>query len=515
VANLRVARDLARVDYVGLLGVVSRPVSCMLLGAVASGALACSSQLAQGQSRARPSVSGAAQPGLEPEEGVPVPTTPELAAAAPSDHPATVSGPPSAAIEDASGRALTAFHAALRRAQAGQGQARIVFYGASHVASDQFTGVIRQRLQHRFGEAGPGFVPIGRPWRWFRHSAITVDESRSLRTFRIKARAPEDGIYGLAGVALDALRGKPARAAITLRANGRLTGHASRFELYYLKQPQGGRISLFVDGKRERNLDTEGEHAAAAYAAIEMRDGLHHIELRTSGDGPVRVFGAALERDTSGVILDTLGIPGARARDHLHWEDSIYREHLARRRPDLIVLAYGTNESGDDDVPIDVYDKRLHRVLARVREVAPEASCLLVGPSDRPLRNDDGSFVDRPLTSAIIASQRRIAPEYGCGFFDIRRFMGGPMSMLAWVAAQPPLGSADHVHFTQLGYERLADVLHSQLLAGFEQPALDAEPKDDAIAVTPSVHTNAALSKPPPARSPRAGAVQELPRAVR
>ena len=87
----------------------------------------------------------------------------------------------------------------------------------------------------------------------------------------------------------------------------------------------------------------------------------------------MRVFGAALERSVPGVILDTLGIPGTRVRDHLYWDDAVYREHLARRRPDLVVLSYGTNESGDDDVPLDGYEKRLTRVLQRVHEVAPQA----------------------------------------------------------------------------------------------------------------------------------------------
>jgi lysophospholipase L1-like esterase len=462
----------------------------MLLGAVASGALACSSQLAQGQPRTSASASGPHIPSLDPAAGAASTTgDPQLSAATAAavvdpEVAAAAQGP---LIEDPTGQALATFHSALRRAQSGQGQARIVFYGASHVASDLFTGPVRRRLQRRFGEAGAGFVQLGRPWRWYRHGAIKIDQSRGLRTFRIKARAPQDGIYGLAGVALDALRGKPALAAVTTRASGGLTGHASRFELYYLKQPKGGRISLFVDGKRERNLDTDAKQFAPGYAAIEMRDAPHRIELRTSGDGPVRVFGAALERDTPGVILDTLGIPGARARDHLYWEDAVYREHLARRRPDLFVLAYGTNESGDDDVPTAVYDERLRRVLARMREVVPGASCLLIGPSDRPVRNDDGSFADRPLTSAIIDSQRRIAPEFGCGFFDLRRFMGGPMSMLAWVAAQPPLGSRDHVHFTARGYERLADALHAELLADFDPPVPAADPEDDdAIAATPS-----------------------------
>ena len=118
------------------------------------------------------------------------------------------------------------------------------------------------------------------------------------------------------------------------------------------------------------------------------------------------MFGLALERDRPGVVLDTLGVPGTRVRDHLFWDDAVYREHLARRKPDMVVLAYGTNESGDDDVPLEQYEAALRRVIARVHEVAKDASCLLIGPSDRPMRNDDGTFSPRPLTEQISDVQR-------------------------------------------------------------------------------------------------------------
>src|SRR5262249_32003260 len=61
-------------------------------------------------------------------------------------------------LEDPNGRSLRSLHAALRRAASREGQARLLFYGASHVASDLFTGYIRRELQSRFGDAGRGIV---------------------------------------------------------------------------------------------------------------------------------------------------------------------------------------------------------------------------------------------------------------------------------------------------------------------------------------------------------------------
>jgi hypothetical protein len=289
--------------------VVSRftphPLASALIVAVGCAALACGSQMARGQGHASAKSAQLASAAVA--------TSTDSAAAA-----ITAPGVELAAIEDPSGQALAVFHAALRRAESGAGQARIVFYGASHVADDLFTGPVRQRLQQRFGDAGPGFVLLGRPWRWYRHAGIEIEQSRGLKPFRVIARAPEDGIYGLAGIALDAKGSKPAVAAFSTRAGHGQSGRVSRLELYYLKQRRGGRLTLHVDGRVKQRVETAADRPETGYAALELEDVPHRIELRTAGDGPVRVFGMALERDVPGVILDTLGVPGARARDHLH-----------------------------------------------------------------------------------------------------------------------------------------------------------------------------------------------------
>ncbi|MEM9188194.1 MAG: GDSL-type esterase/lipase family protein [Myxococcota bacterium] len=370
-------------------------------------------------------------------------------------------------IEDPSGRSLRHFHAALRRVERGEDQARIAFYGASHVASDWFTGYIRERLQRRFGDAGHGFVLPVHPWRTYRHFGVRLESNHEdWQTHRIRSANLETGLYGFAGAAVEASEAGSFGSVETVEHNG-VGGKASSFELYYLRQPGGGELDVLLDGERLERLSTAGESSEAAYQRYETEDGAHRFEIRVVGNGPVRIFGVAVERDEPGVVLDTLGINGARSRYHLKWEDSLYREHLAHRDPDLVVLAYGTNEAGDDDVPIEDYESRLRQVVGRVREVAPESSCLLIGPSDRPIREHRRSFRDRPRTMNLVEVQRRVANELGCGFFDLVAFMGGPMAMVDWVEHRPAYGSPDHIHFTRRGYLRLGEVLHDALMHGF------------------------------------------------
>jgi len=376
-------------------------------------------------------------------------------------------------VFDPSGAALQHFRLALERAASGEGQARIVVDGDSHVASDFFTGFLREHLQARFGDAGHGFVMPVHPWRSYRHRGVSVDsDGHRWETLRIRVNQHAMDHYGLGGVAVESSRAG-AFGAVTIASDGDDDRNASLYDLYYLKQPGGGEVDVFIDGRREERISTASDTRIAGYATFERPDGPHRFELRLRGNGPVRIFGLAVERPNSGVIVDALGLNGARMQSQLDWNDALYREHLRRRRPDLVVLWYGTNEAGDDDQPIEIYESQVRRVVQRVRETVPEASCLLMGPSDRPIVDRDAQvFLDRPRTAAVADVQRRVAVELGCGFFDVVQFQGGALATVEWAHFDPPYASPDYVHFTRAGYERVGDVVLSALLQGYSGAAL-------------------------------------------
>ena len=389
-------------------------------------------------------------------------------------------------IEDPSGHALDNFHDALRSAETKQGTARIAFYGASHVAADIFTDVIRRRLQTRFGEAGAGFAMPAKPLTHYRLASIAFENSTGWSGAHARAGNFPVDRYGLAGMYVVSGR-KTARSAFATRAHAGVMATAAEVELYYWKQPKGGRFRFTIDDK-PHSVNTRARKPTTGYAHFKLPDTDHRFEIATRGDGPVQLFGMTLERNVPGVVLDTLGIPGARAANQLQWDLPLLREHLRRRPPNLLVLAYGTNECGDDAQPIEDYAANLRVVLTRMHEIVPRASCLLVGPSDRPVRNEDGTFSDRPRTAQIIDTQRKVSAEFGCGFFDLVAFMGGPMSMPYWVEQENPFGAPDYVHFTFRGYEALGNVLYDGLVAGYsttlpDTPPVAAEDSEEPIRV--------------------------------
>jgi hypothetical protein len=70
--------------------------------------------------------------------------------------------------------ALIPFFEQLYRHQQGKtpGPVRILHYGDSHTAADEWTGEMRARLQEKFGDGGSGYSFAGRPWNGYRREDV-------------------------------------------------------------------------------------------------------------------------------------------------------------------------------------------------------------------------------------------------------------------------------------------------------------------------------------------------------
>ncbi len=364
-------------------------------------------------------------------------------------------------IEDPSGTFFTRFHRALRRlGRDGDRSVRLAFWGASHTASDQYTGFLRERLVERFGDAGPGFFAPAAPYELHDRRDLRYAASEGFAGVMIKGshRAPDR--YGLAGYALDAVG--PAHARVVPRNRAQRIAHV---EVYLLEQPGGGHVVLRV-GDQTLRIATATSESRLGYATLDVEPGRHPIELEAEGDGPVRVFGVLAEGDRAGIVVDSFGVPGARAHDQALWHEATFVEHLRRRAPDLYAIAYGTNESGGGPAP-SIVEREVRDTLARYRRALPDAACLVIGPSDRPRRLPDHSWAPRQRNLQMRDVFRAAALAEGCGFFDLLALQGGPTSIGAWIDAGWALD--DHVHMTNEGHERVAELLEEALLAGFRR----------------------------------------------
>lgn len=364
-------------------------------------------------------------------------------------------------IHDPSGRALQPWHQALTRVLTGKATARIAFYGASHTAADLWTGELRRRLQRRYGDGGHGFVLPTRFNPGYRHQDLVVESSKGWVVQRHLRSSGADsvGAYGLAGLVM--LSSDPTEwAEVRTTVDNPEGRRFDRLQVWLAPQPGGGHLWLDIDGERHV---LDGGAAATALRTFELRDAGHIVRWQPAGDGPVGLYGAVLERSTGGVVIDQLGIPGMRAEVHLHWHEPTWAEQLGRRRPDLVVLAYGTNDVSETQSP-EAYAAEWQAVLQRVRRAAPQAACVIVGPSDRLAKDERGHRAPLPRTPEVIAVQRQVAARFGCGHWDAVAAMGGPGSMEAWRRGR--WATKDGVHLNRDGYTRLAELFDAALHTG-------------------------------------------------
>jgi lysophospholipase L1-like esterase len=343
----------------------------------------------------------------------------------------------------------------------------ILQYGDSHTASDLGVSVLRHALQARFGEGGRGFVPLGRPWKTYSEDGVRGGMTKEFEPVKVTfSRAggviAGDGAFGLLGVGVETSR--PARAWTDV------TARASHVELAYLQQPRGGSFDVLVDGAPAGHVATRAPQLASGYFAFDVPDAPHTIEVHAAGDGAVRLFGMTLDRSEAGVVVDALGINGAQIYTPLHWNEEHFTEQLRHAGPDLVALAYGTNEALDQDLLDAEYERKLAELLGRVARAVPNASCLLLGPPDLARRaKGQTEWRTWPRLVEIVGMQRRVAQAAGCAFYDQFAAMGGPGSIGAWALGPDPRARGDRVHLTRAGYAQLATSLATDLMRAYDE----------------------------------------------
>jgi lysophospholipase L1-like esterase len=351
--------------------------------------------------------------------------------------------------------ALDAFRTALAAQRAGTADhpLRISYIGDSLTADDHISGALRDKLQALVGDGGAGFIFAAPPHPFCQHAAVTRIASDGWDIRGISTTGAPDHLLGLGGSAETSEGG-----TIKLAPKGAL----ATLDIHYLAQPRGGTLDIACDGKVIGSISTQAERKRAAFSALAVPAGTKHLELRTRGR--VRLFGASLEAK-AGAVVDNLGIVNATAKQmHEHNLADHWRNQLAHRAPDLVVLMYGTNEAEwlqPKSKGIVEHERLFDDLLATVRAANPNASCLVISPLDQiDWRTDKQP--PRASIPALVEAQRRAATRQGCAFWDTYTWMGGAGASRTWFKRGWVV--KDYQHPTTEGAERIAEALYQALV---------------------------------------------------
>ncbi|MEQ1964708.1 SGNH/GDSL hydrolase family protein [Xenorhabdus khoisanae] len=335
-------------------------------------------------------------------------------------------------------------------------QLHFVQLGDSHTAADFFTGKLRNLLQNRYGDAGPGFVPpMNIPGQ--RNAVVKFTEDKTgwwLSSSRKDNRAdfPLGGFIAV-----------PESSSSTIRLD---LSPASR-DKYWIstlyQSHEAAQIKAQPASMQAWNLPaTNSEWHFSPEKSVTFPISLY------PQDTQLKIGGLLIRRQSPGIMLSALGINGATINMLDKWQPQ-WIDTLAQMKPDLVLLAYGTNEAFNDSLDLVAYQNELTSKIKDIRKTIPQAVILLIGPNDSLKNKTAASCSEQQpaLLDEVIQVQQAVAKEQHILFWDWREYMGGSCSVKGW--AQQNLARPDYVHLSAAGYERSAEALYKQFVGLVER----------------------------------------------
>jgi len=354
--------------------------------------------------------------------------------------------------------------------------------GDSHTAADFFTGYVRERLQQVFGLGGEAYIVPGKPHGGVRSALFDSDASEG---WSYEALQKPDSLrqrFYLSGFNAVA---RHAGATLTMRSRG---GRPyDRVRVAFLKEPGAGQAEVLVDGASAGRIDLDGPADARAEIDVSAQTagaphGFHEIVVRALSDAAVTVTGVQAAREGDGVSFVSLGFPGATAQVLQKFTNENLAEDFRRLQPDVVVLAFGTNEGFNDNLDVASYIAQYEQIVRQMLQIRPGLRVVIIGPPDaaRPngvchaagvgqscgagatlVASEEGGggcrFPTPPKLAQVREAQRKLADRLGAWFWDWSSVMPGPCGAQIWAAANPPLMARDYVHMTLDGYKQSAD----------------------------------------------------------
>ena len=342
----------------------------------------------------------------------------------------------------------------------------IVQLGDSHTAADLFTGEMRRLLQARYGDGGIGFV-AATPVPGTRYDDIVLSAAAEQWTLissrnQVSQQFPIGGYLSL-----------PMTPGATVHIAAREPG-TQRYRIAALYQATLDSSLLIHSGVVQGSRALAATAGQWAFSPAFDNVGLPVDVVLADGQGVALGGWNIQSMKDAGVSYSALGINGARFdvldKWQADWPDTLQALH-----PDLLILAYGTNEAFDDTLDLDLYQAQLTQKLALLQRKLPDVVILLVGPPDSiKHRGAYACAASQPrFLHDIVQIQRHVAQQSHALFWDWQGFMGGACSIARWQSHE--LARDDLVHLTRDGYVKSADGLYDFLRQQLARADADSE----------------------------------------
>ncbi|MFY9308113.1 MAG: GDSL-type esterase/lipase family protein [Bacteroidia bacterium] len=349
-----------------------------------------------------------------------------------------------------------------------KGRVDIVHIGDSHIQADHFSGLIRQKIQLRFGNAGRGLI--------FPYRVAKSNEPVSYKTSTNVVWESKRNVFyekplpiGVSGFTIETA---DSAAEINLMVKDQPgLGYAfTKFTLFQEKGLRNYDITVCdeynCERARFRSIDTSANNFISQ---VKFDQPIRQIILRnkvtdTLHQKATRIYGMLLENDSAGVLYNMIGVNGAEYR---HYTKSKYFiQQLSYLNADLVILSMGTNEGFAADFDRVEFYHHIDTLVTNIQKACPNATILLTTPADSFRRTRKGRVKNPDMQEARVTIINYCL-QHNLPYWDLYEIMGGYGSMMKWFTAQ--LSAKDKVHFNAKGYQIQGNLFYQALMGGYEK----------------------------------------------
>jgi len=345
----------------------------------------------------------------------------------------------------------------------------ILQIGDSHTAADLFTGEVRDRLQEKFG-AGGLFLPPGVPKAGVQSAEFTI-KADDAWAYKAMASTDEPNHFYLSGYTATASQAN-ARMSFVAKSQQKFDA----IDVSFLKTNGGGQADILLDGNIVDHVSLDGHPGDPLIRRLLPQGGqvgsFKTLEVLTSSGGPVEVSGVFVDQRQTGVSYLSVGFPGAQATVLKRMAPENLADDMSRIDPDMVVLAFGTNEGFNDNLDVDAYKASLTSIVATLKSGNPDMKIVFIGPPPGARKEDSCADVHNacgtppiagscwaqpPKLTAVRDAERDVAQAVGAIFWDWSSVLPPACALEQGHLGDPAVFGPDRVHMTGKGYRDSAD----------------------------------------------------------
>ncbi|MBF7685708.1 SGNH/GDSL hydrolase family protein [Acinetobacter sp. B10A] len=330
--------------------------------------------------------------------------------------------------------------------------ANIVQLGDSHTAADLMTGSLRTVLQQQLADGGMGW---GMPM-FFAGQRLSLYGYDNAGWQAISSRTQQNEDYSLGG-----LLAVPKSNGAMLTIKAKIPQPEQRIVVSIRQNSTDEALTVVDAHGKHFNLDAPMKNNTWQFASFTAT--LPFTVTAPHSTGTAIGGWWAKNANGQGVVVSALGINGSELSQWDRWNTQAWQREVTEIAPDLIILAYGTNEAYNDRLNVVQTKQVLIERIRQIRQASPNSAIMIISAPES-LKNTAGICGTRPIhLTAVQDMQKEVAETEHTLFWSWQQAMGGQCSMKKWMTQG--LGRGDGVHFTAAGYQQLGQALAKDILS--------------------------------------------------